>query len=78
MLHLVGIQHGDGVAVSNADNPARDRLGMGSAGQRQRQQQARAFPMVGLRLAADNNIQPWQRPHDLHGFKAHSDNPPVW
>jgi len=31
--------------------------------------------MVGLCLAADNNIQPWQRPHDLHGFKAHSDNP---
>ena len=29
---------------------------------------------MGLRLAADNNIQPPQRPHDLHGFQAHSDD----
>ena len=46
VLHLVGIQHGDGVAVSNADNPARDGYGIGSAGQRQ-QQACKGFSHVG-------------------------------
>ncbi len=35
MLHLVGIQHGDGVAIGNTDNQAGDDFGIGSAGQRQ-------------------------------------------
>ncbi len=39
VLNLVGIQHGDGIAIGNIHNPPRDpdrdRLGMGSAGQRQ-------------------------------------------
>jgi len=69
VLHLVGIQHGDGVAVSNAHNSARDRLGMGGAGQRQ-QQAYKGFSHGGLRLAADNNIKPWQRTNNFHRLQA--------
>jgi len=49
VLHLVGIQHGDGVAVGHADNPDRDRLGIGGAGQRQ-QQAYKGFSHGGARL----------------------------
>ncbi len=63
VLHLVGIQHGDGVAISNTDNPARDlSSGMGGAGQRQQT----SFPCRLCRWAEKpwGFRSPYQGKHD--------------